>query len=168
MPWADIPAAPDYQASRSGYVRRRDSRRRIKPIRQPDGYLKIWLIVAGRRRAFRLHRLIAETWCGPVPAGAAIDHRNGRRADCRAANLRVATTAENNANRRRARRSNSGYRGVSLTAGGTKARAYIRVAGRTRWLGDFIDPAEAARAYDAAAAKAFGAFAVLNFPVRAS
>lgn len=165
MAWRTIPFAPDYEASESGRIRRRDTRGGIKPQRQPDGYRKVWLVVAGRSRAFRLHRVIAAVFVGDV-TGLHVDHENRRRGDNRARNLRICAPAENNANRR-TQRGAAPYRGVSLDAGSGRWRAYISDGGRTRALGRFRDPEEAARAYDRAATARFGAFATLNFPIEA-
>ncbi|KAF8068380.1 ERN3 [Scenedesmus sp. PABB004] len=61
----------------------------------------------------------------------------------------------------------SGYRGVhrKINGGVVKWSAEIKLPGETtrRWLGTFEAPADAARAYDAAALAARGASAVTNF-----
>jgi len=43
----------------------------------------------------------------------------------------------------------------------------VTVNGKQRYLGLFLDPIEAAKAYDRAALEAFGEFAVPNFPAAA-
>lgn len=56
-----------------------------------------------------------------------------------------------------------GFKGVCLTSrGGKRFMAQIQVRGRKIHLGEFTDPAEAARAYDAAAIQHHGDFARTN------
>lgn len=100
---------------------------------------------------------------GPV-ATAEIDHVNGNGLDCRRANLRPATNSQNQANRRAPRNNTSGFRGVSWHKSEGKWRAVIKVHQRQTQLGYFGAPEDAARAYDAAARRAFGEFARVNFP----
>jgi AP2 domain/HNH endonuclease len=93
-----------------------------------------------------------------------VDHINGNGLDNRRTNLRPATSAENARNRRSQRGSSSPYKGVSWIRSRRNWRANLRVGDRLIHLGSYTDPADAARAYDAAALKYFGEFARLNFP----
>ena len=92
------------------------------------------------------------------------DHRDGDGLNNRRANLRLATSQQNNRNRRIGIANKSGFKGVSLRADRNTWLAAIRLDGRLRKLGTFSSKEEAARAYDAVASKEFGEFAVLNFP----
>lgn len=89
-----------------------------------------------------------------------IDHQNGNGLDNRRKNLRPCSGAENSRNRRSWGRSK--YLGVHLDRG--RWRAVIEHDGRRQHLGMFANEADAARAYDKAAAGLFGEFARLNFP----
>lgn len=104
----------------------------------------------------------------PVP-GLILDHVQHRPgvADNRRANLRLLTPKENNANRRKAPRKTSPFKGVSL----------VRKTGRwqvaighpvTAYLGHFRNEGHAALAYDLAAVKRYGAHAHTNSPVSGS
>lgn len=97
------------------------------------------------------------------PAGREVDHINGDGLDNRRCNLRVATRAENNANRAN-RQHSSLYRGVSFDYDRNRWQAFIAVGGcRHRFLGRYTDEVAAALAYDLAALEQFGSFATLNF-----
>ena len=68
--------------------------------RSSSGYATVGLVVTdadGRRRKklFTVHRLICQTYYGPIPQGSEVRHLNGRKTDNRAANLRASSTALN-------------------------------------------------------------------------
>lgn len=98
------------------------------------------------------------------PDAPAVDHINGNGLDNRRANLRTATQAENNRNRRIARNNTSGFIGVSWYRRYRKWVASVRVGGISKTLGYFDDPIDAAKARDLAALELHGEFAALNFP----
>jgi hypothetical protein len=91
-----------------------------------------------------------------------IDHRNLDKRDCRRENLRVGTRSQNQANMppRRGRK----YKGVfhSYYKDTLYIRAGIRVNNKLIYLGSFNTDEEAALAYNEAAIKYFGEFALLN------
>ncbi len=108
------------------------------------------------RKIIKLHRFILGTL-----AGIEVDHINHDGLDNRKANLRECTRRQNAQNRPVAR--GRKYKGVTHLAGG-KWRVGIRVGGKTVHVGVFQDQVSAALAYDQAARKHHGKFALCNFP----
>lgn len=107
----------------------------------------------------KLHKLIL------TEKGCKVDHKNRDRRDNRRDNLRYVTDSQNARNSSTPTNNTSGYRGVSWNTKGNWG-VQIRVDTKIIRLGTFIDKEVAARAYDAAAIKYHGEFAVLNFPER--
>lgn len=122
------------------------------------GYPKahIWNDERTKRRTIEMHRLIMGE-----PAGLQVDHINGDPLDNRRENLRLATNAQNQMNRRKTN-GTSQFKGVSFYSG--KWHAYIERDGIKRKLGTFTNEIDAAQVYDKNAKELFGAFARLNFP----
>lgn len=114
--------------------------------------------VDGTYKTIYLHRLLMGL---DVPM---VDHKNGDGLDCRRNNMRQATAAQNTANRKKARNNTSGFKGVSWYNRISKWVARIDTDGKTRHIGLFDCPIEAAHAYDEAALRLRGEFAFLNFP----
>lgn len=107
----------------------------------------------------RLHRVIMD-----AKLGQDIDHIDNDGRNNTRANLRLATKTQNNANRRIAT-GRDGFKGVCLHRNSGKFEAYIRIDGKKHHLGLHETAEIAAHVYDAAALKAWGEFAKLNFPV---
>jgi hypothetical protein len=114
-----------------------------------------------KRRRILMHREIMD-----IPEGLVCDHINRKALDNRKANLRPATSSQNNCNTRKRGQATSRYRGVGRATTSNKWVAQIKVNGRQIYLGTFDNKVDAAKAYDAAAKKYHGEFAVLNFPDR--
>ena len=112
--------------------------------------------------AIAMHRVILE--CSKSEQG---DHRNGNTLDNRRRNLRRCAHAQNVKNHCRYKNNKSGFIGVSMIRESqiNPWRAVINIDKKRIHLGCFSDPQAAARAYDAAATRLFGAFASLNFPL---
>ena len=109
------------------------------------------------RRAVLMHRMI--TAAAP---GQTVDHINGDPLDNRRANLRIATQAEQNMNRRPSLSAKSSrFKGVCWHKGGKRWMAIFRRV----YLGLYDREEDAALAYDRAALAFSPEFARLNFPI---
>jgi len=109
-------------------------------------------------RTLLMHREILNP-----PEGLQTDHIDGNGLNNQRANLRICTKAQNQQNRR-PQPGSSRFKGVGWRKDIRKWGAKIQNAGKQIALGYFIDETDAARAYDQAALKLFGAFARANFP----
>lgn len=92
------------------------------------------------------------------------DHKNRDTLDNRRQNLRECTSSQNKINGSLRKTNSTGFRGVSLYKKTGKFAASIWVNKAKTFLGYFTTSENAARAYDEAAKKFHGDFAVLNFP----
>lgn len=91
-----------------------------------------------------------------------VDHKNHNRLDNRKCNLRVCTRLQNNFNKRRYTNNISGEKGVSWHRASSSWVSQIQFNGKKVHLGYFNNIEDAARAYNEAAIKYHGKFALLN------
>lgn len=145
----------DYLNQWKWYAHKGTNARTFYAIRKASSYRQNGI-------TFRMHRVIMNN-----PKGKEIDHINGNGLDNRRANLRLATTSENQMNRRKQSNNTSGFMGVCWNKLAKKWQANITFRGRHFHVGLYLNKADAAKARDNAAKKIHGKFARLNFPARA-
>lgn len=116
------------------------------------------MTVNGKRISVYMHREILG-----VEPGDEVDHIDQNKLNNSRGNLRICTRSANMQNRHR-KDNKSGYKGVYLQYRNNGWAAQIRIDGKSKYLGYFKCPRQAARAYDSAAREAFGPQALANFP----
>ena len=104
-----------------------------------------------------MHRIILN-----AQPGQFVDHSNGDKLDNRKTNIRICTGVENRRNVGIRKNNKSGYKGVFFWKDRNKFTSQIWFEKKKIHLGVFIDPIDAARAYNEAAIKFHGEFANLN------
>ena len=113
----------------------------------------------GKRRTIHMHRVIL----GITDPKIKGDHKDGNGLNNQRANLRTATSVQNQQNQKRKNTSASKYKGVIFQKNcKRKWCSHIRDNGKRIYLGLFHTQEEAAKAYNEAAIKYHVEFARLN------
>lgn len=95
--WHNIPLYPNYEISKSGYIRNRYTQRLLKIHKYRDGYTYTRLRNSNNKpKNVKIHRLVAMTFIPNPENKPYIDHINRKRDDNRIENLRWCTPHENN------------------------------------------------------------------------
>lgn len=101
MTWRSIPSLSClYEASDDGRIRRAVPPRAGRELLQSDdgrGYRKVSVCVLGKEATVVVHRLVAEAFIGPCPAGCVVNHLDGHKDNNRPENLEYTTPAGNSA-----------------------------------------------------------------------
>lgn len=154
-----IPGYPTYLISKSGIVKNARTGKRIKPQKHGD-YVHVGLRRNGDTNIELVHRLVASTYLGGT-AGMHVDHINFRTTDNRVSNLQLVSPQQNAQKSRLIKPTQSGFKGVYQVSKHSYA-ARIWHHRKSIWLGCHRTPSLAARAYNDAAIRLFGRFAVIN------
>lgn len=91
----------NYEISSHGRFRRATAGNRtfagkiIKPIKAKNGYLSVRPIINGKHKQCMVHRIVAEAFIGPCPAGLEVNHIDGNKQNHHVSNLEYVTHAEN-------------------------------------------------------------------------
>jgi len=92
-----------------------------------DGYERVDLSLHGKKKTFRVHRLVAMHFLDDYSEELVVDHINGTKTDNRPENLRMCSMDQNRRGYRR-QQGASKWRGVSPHRNGW--RAFIRIDGK--------------------------------------
>ena len=117
----------------------------LNPLTSKDGggYYKVK--VGGKTK--RWHRLVYEFFNGEIPSNLQVDHFNNIRTDNRISNLKLKTHKDNTRCSLMQSNNTSGHPGVYWNKANKKWRAYIRINGKSKHLGNFDSPEVAYEAY---------------------
>lgn len=122
-----------------------------------DGYLYAIKRVKGKN--LKMHRVLTN-----CPDNKLVDHKNHNTLDNRLANLRICSIGDNNRNRKLDKANSSGFKGITerTNMSGKFWQTMVSFNNRNIHVGVYKTPEEAARAYDIAAIKYHGEFALTN------
>lgn len=130
-------------------------------ITKATGYIQVGSYQQGIPIQYMAHRLAWFLYHGVWPKDQ-IDHINNVRGDNRIVNLREATNAENQGNRKIKVGCSSKYKGVGWNKQNKKWQTKICVDYKQIHIGCYDNEEEAALAYNKAALEYFGEFAKIN------
>lgn len=98
--WRSVEGFPGYEVCADGLVRSwKYGTPRVMKTRLRDGYPSVTLSHKNKGITLLVHRMVMLAFGGPAPEGCECAHLNGNREDCRLANLKWTTRAENHSHR---------------------------------------------------------------------
>ena len=89
--WKRIANHPRYEVSNMGRVRNRLTKTFVNPVDDDRGYLRVDL----DKIHCKLHRLVAEAFITNPENKPIVNHKKGKKQDCRASQLEWVTISEN-------------------------------------------------------------------------
>ena len=84
-----------YAVSDEGVVISIRSGRELKPDITKCGYEQVTVGILGKSYRFKVHRLVAEAFIGPCPAGLQVNHKDAVKGNNRLSNLEYVTCKQN-------------------------------------------------------------------------
>lgn len=117
----------------------------LKPSKNNGGYLAVCLSKECKIKTKSIHQMVAESFLNHVPNGKnlVVNHKNFIRTDNRVENLEIVTFRENT--NKKHLKSSSKHTGVCKFR--NKWMANIRINGKLKYLGLFLNEIEASEAY---------------------
>lgn len=141
------------------YDRIKNYRWHIQYVKHTNNFYVSSLIKKNNKwKNYQLHRLLLNL----TDPELQIDHKFGKTLDNRKSELRICNHSENVRNQKIHKNNKSGFKGVSLYKLNNKWKAQINYNGKKIALGYYKTTNEAALAYNEAAKKYHGEFAMLN------
>ena len=150
--WKDVPDYEGlYRVSNMGRVKsfQKGKEKILKLGVNACGYLHVDLCKNGIKRTTKVNRLVYETFNGKTDLQ--VDHIvEGNKKDNRLSNLQAITSRENNTKHRLTLNKSSQYVGVHWFKQTKKWVAYIRINGKRKHLGFFVNEIDAHNKYQEA------------------
>lgn len=146
--WRVIKNFEEYHVSDQGNIFSTKTGRLLTCHEDHKGYLRVSLYKDKKKRTFKVHRLVAETFL-PNPCDLPeVDHIFGERKDNQAAHLRWVSKSENTRNTSSCKKAVSKYNGVDFHRSTGKWRAGVFFNGKSKYLGLFAEETSAAKAFN--------------------
>jgi hypothetical protein len=138
----------DYSINELAQIRNDLTGRILKNQMNDKGYFNIVLFKDGKKKHFRIHRLLCKCFKDDFSDELFVDHINKDKLDNRLENLRMVTKAQNNKNRDSYKDSSSKYKGVYFDKNNNKWKASITINYKQIYIGRYQTELEAAQAYN--------------------
>jgi hypothetical protein len=147
--WKDIAGYEDlYKVSDLGRVMslRKNNNQILKSYNDSQNYATVKLYKDKKSTNFKVHRLVWETF--NYKTTLQIDHiKEGDKSDNRLCNLQALNNRQNNIKHRLTTKKTSQYTGVSWDKKANKWVSFIRIKGKSTFLGNYINELDASKAY---------------------
>lgn len=95
MKYTKIQNFETYGVSKKGEVINLKTQRILKLVKTPHGYLSVGIIFGGKKRSFRVHRLVAQTFIPNPENKPQVNHIDGDKLNNDVSNLEWVTHTEN-------------------------------------------------------------------------
>jgi hypothetical protein len=151
----------NYSVSNIGNVRNDKTGLIMKHNIHKNGYHCIGLCQNSKVKCYLIHRIIAQAFLENPRNLKTVDHIDRDKDNNTLDNCRWASMSEQETNKSKRKNTSSKYIGVYWKKAREIWYAHIRIEGKNKYLGAFINEEDAAKAYDAAC---FSEFHMKNFP----
>jgi hypothetical protein len=135
--YRQIEGYDNYSVSNHGNVRNDKTRRILKPVIHPYGYLTVILYKECKQKRYLIHRLVGLAFLENPDNLTEIDHINLEKTDNKVSNLRWISRENNCRNRKKWEGTSSKYIGVSWHKYTNKWMASIKLNKKIKYLGYF-------------------------------
>jgi len=128
----EIVGYENYLIYEDGKVQNKKTKRYLKQCNDSCGYKKVTLCKDGKRKYFRIHRLVALHHIHNPENKREVDHINRDKTDNRIENLRWVTPSENNQNKGIMKTNTSGHKNIYYDKSNKLYRYQKKIKGKTR------------------------------------
>ncbi len=157
--YAKIKGFENYAVSNFGNVINiKKKGKMMKQTTDEKGYNRVGLRVNGKRKHFRIHRLVAEAYLDKIEGKELVDHKDCMKNNNCVANLRWCSGSENSRNTKINSRNTSGVKAVSFCNKYKKWKTSICINNKRKHIGYFDTLEQAKIARQNKALEIFGEF----------